>query len=70
MKSIEINYLFDYETIANKQEKWRLKQFHIFYGSGRPIFNINTDTEHLRNHCRPTYIKDVNKRIPISKKST
>ena len=24
-----------------KQEIWRQKQIYIFYGSGRPIFNIN-----------------------------
>ncbi len=59
------SHQLNYETIIKKQEIWRLKQFSIYYGSGRPIFNIDTNTEHLRYHRSPYYFKDINKRIPI-----
>ena len=45
------------------------KQINIFYRSGRPIFNITKDTEHLRFHRSPAYAKDVNVRIPPSEKT-
>ncbi len=61
MNSDQLNYLFNYETISKKQEIWRLTQFNIFYGSGRPIFNIDKNTEHLRYHHNPSYFKDINK---------
>tara|TARA_B100001057_G_C22698553_1_gene890709 strand:+ start:850 stop:1083 length:234 start_codon:yes stop_codon:yes gene_type:complete len=68
MNSYQLKYKFDYENVAKRQEEWRLKQFHIFYGSGRPIFNIDEETEHLRFHRDPSYIIDKNKRHPVSKK--
>lgn len=69
MNSHQLNYIFDADTIIKKQEEWRRKQFNIFYGSGRPIFNITKDTEHLRFHRSPAYAKDVNVRIPPSEKT-
>lgn len=50
-------------------ERWRRKQFNIFYGSGRPIFNISTETEHLRSHQNPLYAKDPYIRTVISDRS-
>ena len=32
-----------------KQEIWRQKQIYIFYGSGRPIFNINEKNMHIKS---------------------
>lgn len=32
-----------------KQEIWRQKQIYIFYGSGRPIFNINEKNMHMKS---------------------
>jgi hypothetical protein len=60
MNSYQLNYLFDADYIIKKQEEWRRKQFNIFYGSGRPIFNITKETEHLRFHRSPAHTKDVN----------
>ena len=58
MNRYQISYMFDIQNIRKKQEEWRTKQFNIFYGSGRPIYNINKDTEHLRSHNNPYYYKD------------
>ena len=38
-----------------KQEIWRRKQVKIFYGSGRPIFNINERNLHLKSSYDNTY---------------
>jgi hypothetical protein len=38
-----------------KQEIWRQKQIYIFYGSGRPIFNINERNLHLKSSYDNTY---------------
>tara|TARA_B100002019_G_C21178537_1_gene552391 strand:- start:346 stop:591 length:246 start_codon:yes stop_codon:yes gene_type:complete len=61
MNSYQLEYSFNKEDIEKKQENWRNKQFKIFYGSGRPIFNIDTETEHLRYHRDPYFVKDFNK---------
>jgi hypothetical protein len=73
MNSYLLNSSFNIEEIKKKQEIWRNKQFNIFYGSGRPIFDINIDTQHLRYHRNPSFLKDYNKHssgrnyIPIQK---
>ena len=69
MNSYQLNYLFDADYIIKKQEEWRRKQFNIFYGSGRPIFNISEETEHLRFHRSPAHTKDVNIRTYIGKET-
>ena len=74
MKSYIDNSSFDIEENKKKQEIWRNKQFNIFYGSGRPIFDIDEDTQHLRYHYNPSFLKDNNKNscgrnyIPIETK--
>jgi hypothetical protein len=35
-------------TPCEKQVIWRKKQIQIFYGSGRPLFNINEDNQFER----------------------
>ena len=41
-----------------KQYFWREKQLDIFYRTGRPIFNMNKHTLHLRSHNNPQYFKE------------
>ncbi len=41
-----------------KQSIWRDKQLHIFYRSGRPIFNIDQNTMHIRSHNNPYFSPD------------
>ena len=41
-----------------KQSLWREKQLHIFYRSGRPIFNIDQTTMHIRSHNNPYFFPD------------
>lgn len=68
MNKYTLKLVFDYSEISKKQEVWRRKQFDIFYGSGRPIYNINEKTEHIRFHNNPLYIKDINQRLNNMKK--
>ena len=68
MNSHQLNYIFDADSIAKKHEIWRRKLFNIFYGSGRPIFNISEETEHLRFHRSPANARDVNIRTFLYKK--
>ena len=41
-----------------KQSRWRDKQLHIFYRTGRPIFNIDEKTMHIRAHNNPYFFPD------------
>jgi hypothetical protein len=41
-----------------KQYFWREKQLDIFYRTGRPIFNMDKHTLHLRSHNNPHYFKE------------
>ena len=41
-----------------KQSRWRDKQLHIFYRTGRPIFNIDEKTMHIRSHNNPYFFPD------------
>ena len=52
-----------------KQEIWRQKQVYIFYGSGRPIFNINEKNMHLKSSYDNTYYfqKYINNLFQTSK---
>jgi len=59
MNHHQINYEFRNLTTRQKQELWRQKQIQIFYGSGKPIFNINIDTQHIREHNNPYFYKDT-----------
>ena len=46
-------------SIANiKQHFWRENQVNIFYRTGRPIFNMNKNTMHLRSYNNPLYFKE------------
>ena len=54
MKSI-LNDLLPHHA---KQSRWRDKQLHIFYRTGRPIFNIDEKTMHIRSHNNPYFFPD------------
>jgi hypothetical protein len=41
-----------------QQSLWREKQLHIFYRTGRPIFNIDESTMHIRAHNNPYFFPD------------
>jgi len=43
-----------------KQYYWRERQVNIFYRTGRPIYNIDSNSQHLRSHNNPTYYRDIN----------
>uniref|UniRef100_A0A6C0IPD6 Uncharacterized protein n=1 Tax=viral metagenome TaxID=1070528 RepID=A0A6C0IPD6_9ZZZZ len=39
-----------------KQEKWRQKQIHMLYGSGRPIFQQSIHNIHTPIYILPAFI--------------
>lgn len=51
-------FIFRKSESVKKQEKWRQKQIQIFYRSGKPIFNIDNNTQHIRSHNNPYFYKD------------
>ena len=59
MNHYQLEYEFRNLSVREKQELWRQKQLQIFYGNGRPIFNISDETRHIRCHNNPYHHKDV-----------
>lgn len=51
-------FLFRKSEAVKKQELWRQKQIQIFYRSGKPIFTVNNNTQHIRSHNNPYFYKD------------
>ena len=47
-------------TPHEKQKIWRMKQMHIFYGSGRPIFKITKDNIFERKGYDVNYYRESN----------
>jgi len=41
------------EKRIKSHAKWRQKQLNIFYRTGKPIFNISLDTQHIRSNRDP-----------------
>ena len=41
-----------------KQEIWRQKQLDIFYRTGKPIFRVSKETQHIRSNIEPLYFKE------------
>ena len=41
-----------------KQEIWRQKQLDIFYRTGKPIFRVSQETQHIRSNINPLYFKE------------
>jgi|TARA_B110000285_G_C14886225_1_gene496301 hypothetical protein len=50
----------DYEIAehSKKQEIWRQKQLDIFYRSGKPIFRVSPDNQHIKSNINPLYFKE------------
>ena len=53
MNSYMLDYEFRRETISKKQDIWRQKQLDIFYRTGKPIFTMSIETQHLRSNNNP-----------------
>ena len=41
-----------------RQHIWRQRQLDIFFRTGRPIFNIDPYTIHIRSHYNPGFFQD------------
>ena len=41
------------ENRRKSHAKWRQKQLDIFYRTGRPIYNVSLDTQHIRSNRDP-----------------
>ena len=57
LKSIFLNFSYDEEVKKrrDKQSTWRQKQLDIFYRTGKPIFNMTIETQHIRSNNNPHY---------------
>ena len=55
MKSLLNDLLLPHHS---RQSIWREKQLRIFYRTGRPIFNIDEKTMHIRSHNNPYFFPD------------
>ena len=53
MNSYMLDYEFRRETITKKQDIWRQKQLDIFYRTGKPIFTMSIETQHIRSNNNP-----------------
>lgn len=47
--------------IRIKQEQWRQKQLNIFYFSGKPIYRVTMETQHIRSNNNPNYFIEKEK---------
>ena len=43
----------DFEKQLKKHNKWRQKQIDIFYRTGKPIFTMTLETQHIRSNNNP-----------------
>ena len=53
-----IPFVFRKSEAVKKQEIWRQKQIQTYYRSGKPIFTIDNNTQHIRSHNNPYFYKD------------
>lgn len=62
MDPLIIHFISD-EEIKKRKEKneiWRQKQLDIFYRTGKPIYNVTLETQHIRRNKDPNYFKEKN----------
>lgn len=60
MDSLILHFISD-EEIKKRKEKneiWRQKQLDIFYRTGKPIYNVTLETQHIRSNKDPNYFKE------------
>ena len=43
----------EFEKRNKKHEIWRQKQLDIFYRTGKPIYNVTLETQHIRSNRDP-----------------
>ena len=43
-----------------KHEIWRQKQIDIFYRTGKPIYNVTLETQHIRRNRDPHHFIEKN----------
>ncbi len=48
----------EHKLRLEKQEKWRQRQINIFYRTGKPLFTMTLDTQHIRSHNNVHYYVD------------
>jgi len=55
LDSLLMNFIYDEELEKRhkKQDIWRQKQLDIFYRTGKPIFTMSIETQHLRSNNNP-----------------
>ena len=48
----------EFEKRNKKHEIWRQKQLDIFYRTGKPIYNVTLETQHIRSNKDPNYFRE------------
>ena len=56
-------------TPSEKQQIRRIKQIHIFYGSGRPIYKITENNQYERKNYDCTYYTNSYKLFDLHNKN-
>jgi len=54
----------DFKKRLKKHDKWRQKQIDIFYRTGKPIFTMTLETQHLRSNNNPHHFIKKNRWDP------
>ena len=60
MDPLILHFISD-EEIKKRKEKneiWRQKQLDIFYRTGKPIYNVTLETQHIRSNKDPNYFRE------------
>lgn len=60
MEPLILHFVSD-EEIKKRKEKneiWRQKQLDIFYRTGKPIYNVTLETQHIRSNKDPNYFRE------------
>ena len=60
MDPLILHFVSD-EEIKKRKEKneiWRQKQLDIFYRTGKPIYNVTLETQHIRSNKDPNYFRE------------
>ena len=60
MTPLIIHVISDKELKKRKEknEIWRQKQLDIFYRTGKPIYNVTLETQHIRSNRDPNYFRE------------
>jgi hypothetical protein len=60
MDPLILHFISDTELQKRKEknEIWRQKQLDIFYRTGKPIYNVTLETQHIRSNKDPNYFRE------------